>query len=99
MQNEESINQNTALSENIQIKIREELRKQSQRYQRMMRILETDAPIEVLCLDKKIEDLLRIHCFFRIYEILDVNLSEVEFLTDRDVRHIAARLNQFTSMF
>jgi len=95
----ENIDQQVVLSEEFKKKINEELKRQSERYQKMMRLMQADAPLEVLCLDKKTEEILRTHGFFRVYDILDVDLAKVEFLDARAIRHLASRLNEFISVF
>ena len=99
MQDDDFSMSNQSLTKEAKKKIAEELIKSTERYHKMMKILESDAPIEVLCLDKKTEDLLRMHEIFRVYDVLELDLAKVEFLDARSIGQVSSRLNEFVSMF
>ena len=76
-------------------KFREEMQKAWNNYQTIMQFLEMDAPIEVLCLDKKTESLFRNNGFLRVNDIVNLDLTKIEWLDDRSRRNLTSRLNEF----
>lgn len=80
------------------VKLKQELRKKFSEYQTTMKFMLADAPIEVLCLDPKIEKILTDQGFLRIYDLFNVDLVEIKGIGVVRVKQLAARLDQFFSM-
>lgn len=89
---------NQPSEEDVRRKIYEELLSHSKRYQNLIRVMASDVPLEVLCLKKKTEDLLRRHGFLRVYDLLDLDFAEIEFLDSIGIRDLQSRLEEFLSM-
>jgi len=79
-------------------RIREEIAKLILEYPSKINRMAADVPIGVLCLPKAIEKLLLDNGCLRVHDIVDLDLAEVEWLTDRHVRNLTSRLDQFFSM-
>lgn len=79
-----------------QVKI--ELIKSLKTYQKTMNVLACDAPISVLCLPKALENALLNAGFLRIYEILNLDLTEIKGIGKTRRNLLTARLNEFISM-
>jgi hypothetical protein len=80
-------------------KLRKELNERFESYQKTMKYMAADAPIETLCLPKKVEKALLAHGCLRIYDMLDMDFSEVKGLGVIGIRDLTSRLDQFFSMF
>lgn len=78
--------------------IQEELLKSASRYARTMRMLSADAPIEVLCLEKKTQKILLQKGYLRVYDLLDVDLAKVEGISPSDACDLTARVGEFLSI-
>lgn len=79
-------------------KLKEELRKKFSEYQTTMKFMLADAPIEILCLNPKIEKILTDEGFLRVYDLFNVDLIKVKGLGVVRVKELTARLDQFFSM-
>lgn len=79
-------------------KLKEELRKKFADYQITMKYMLADAPIEVLCLPSVIEQILLSQGFLRIYDLFDVDLTEIKGLGVVRVKFLTASLDKFFSM-
>ena len=72
-------------------KLNEEL----QRYRKVMSCLQGDLPIQVLCLPKIIENkLLKAGCF-RIFDMIDFDLTKVKGLGNSRRALLCSRLDEF----
>lgn len=79
-------------------KLREELSTKFEEYQKMMKFMAADAPLEVLCLPKTIENALFSHGCFRIYDLFNLDFTKVKGLGESRVRDLTSRLDEFLSM-
>ena len=79
--------------------LKQELKIRLKEYQHTMRYMAADAPIEVLCLPKAIEHVLIAHGCLRVYDLLDMDFTEVKGLGKARSRDLTSCLNQFFSMF
>ena len=79
-------------------RLKQELRKKFEDYQTTMKFMLADAPIEVLCLNSKLECILLNEGFLRIYDLFDVDLIKVKGLGVVRVKELTSRLDQFFSM-
>lgn len=92
-------NVNNNFEEKIHMeKLKQELIKSFTDYRSVIKMLVGDAPISVLCLNKKIEKSLSAAGFFRVYDIFDLDFTEIKGLTDVDITHLTSRLDEFVSM-
>ena len=92
-------NINTNFEKDIDMdKLKRELSKRFDEYQTTMKFMLGDAPIEVLCLNPKIETILINEGFLRIYDLFNVDLVKVKGLGVVRIRDLTARLDQFFSM-
>ncbi len=90
---------NNHIEQDMQLKkIKEEVLKKFVDYQKSMKYLAADAPIEILCLPKNIEKCLTDHGCFRVYEIFDLDLAKIENLSAPGLRNLTTSLNEFFSM-
>ncbi len=93
----ENINDN--FENNIDMsKLKEELRKNFSEYQNTMKFMLADAPIEILCLEPKVEKVLTDQGFLRIYDLFNIDLIKVKGLGIVRVKYLTTRLDQFFSM-
>ncbi len=79
-------------------KLKQDLKKSLDTYQKSMRYLVGDMPIAVLCLPKTIERILFNQGFLRIYDLFDVDLVKIKGLGVVRVRHLTSCLDKFFSM-
>lgn len=79
-----------------QVKV--ELLKSLKNYQKTMNVLACDAPISALCLPKALENALLNAGFLRIYEILNLDLTEIKGIGKTRRNLLASRLNEFVSI-
>lgn len=97
IENPESVKNNLEYNETMK-KIREELIKRFSDYRKTMDKMTTDAPIAILCLPKAIETCLFDHGCRRIYDLFDVDFTEVKGLGVRRIGDLTASLDKFFSM-
>ncbi len=79
-------------------KLKQELIKKFSEYQKTMKFMIADAPIEILCLPKSIEKILLDQGFFRIYDLFDVDLFKIKGLGEVRVSLLTSSLDKFFSM-
>jgi hypothetical protein len=92
-----NVNNNFETEERMR-KLKEELSKCFEDYQKTMKYMAADAPIEILCLPKVIETCLFNHGCLRVYDIFDLDFTEVKGLGEIRIRQLTTCLNQFLSM-
>jgi hypothetical protein len=69
-----------------------------QNYKRMMTCMVADVPIETLCLPKTVQTILLKNGFRRVFELIDLDLTEIKGIGVLRARDLASRLNQFIAM-
>ncbi len=79
-------------------KLKEELRKKLGEYQKTMKFMLADAPIEILCLHPATEKILLDQGFLRIYDLFDIDLIKIKGIGAARVRHLTSSLDKFFSM-
>ena len=79
-------------------KLKEELSKAFDRYQKTIAYMAADAPIEVLCLPPGIQKALLDGGCVRIYDLIDLDFTKIKGLSESRIRDLTSRLNQFLSM-
>jgi hypothetical protein len=79
-------------------KIRIEVLKKYEEYNKTMKYLACDAPIGVLCLPKVIETILIDNGYDRIYDLFDMDFTKIKGLGVVRCRDLAASLDEFLSM-
>lgn len=67
-------------------------------YKKIIFKMSYDLPIEILNIKCKTKKLLRNKKIARVYEILDLNLTEIEWLDDVTRRDLTSALNQLFPM-
>ena len=96
-ENFENVNEN--FYQDIGMKeLREQLLRKFGDYQKTMKYMTADAPIQILCLPKAIEGVLLSSGCLRVYDLLDLDLAKIEGLGVSRIRDLTARLDQFFSM-
>jgi hypothetical protein len=80
-------------------KLKEELSKSFEAYRTTMQFLSADAPIEVLCLPKTIEKILLDAGCLRVYDLFDMDFTEIKGLGPVRIRDLTSRFQKFISMF
>lgn len=79
-------------------KIREEVLKRYEEYNKIISFLASDAPIQSLCFPKSIENILLKNNFLRIYDLFDVDFTKIKGLGVQRCRYLTSRLDQFIAM-
>ena len=79
-------------------KLKQELRQKFHDYQTTMKFMLADAPIEILCLNPKIQAILLGEGLLRIYDLFNVDLIKVKGLGVVRIKELTTRLDQFFSM-
>jgi len=79
-------------------KLKEELAKKFEDYQKTLKFMAADVPIEVLCLPKPIEKILIDEGLLRIYDLFNLNFVEIKGLGVVRINQLTTRLDQFFSM-
>lgn len=79
-------------------KIAKELVKSFGRYQKVLSLMAIDGPIAILGLPKNIEKILENNDILRLYEILNVDLTKIEGLSNIERERLTACLNKFSAM-
>jgi len=79
-------------------KIRIEVLKKYEEYNKTMKYMAADAPIEILCLPKAIETILITNGYLRIYDLFDADFTKIKGLGVVRCRDLTACLDQFFSM-
>ncbi len=80
-------------------KVKKEVAKRLINYKKTIDIIAADAPLQVLCLTNDIEAILIANGFNRVYDILNVDFTEIKGLGAVRIRKLTARLNEFLSVF
>lgn len=93
----ENVKENIEIDEEIK-KIKRELFKKFEEYKKTINYMATDAPIEILCLPKKIEKILLDQGFLRVYDLFDVDFVKIKGLGKSRIRDLTSCLDQFFSM-
>lgn len=92
-------NINTNFESDIDMaKLKDELKRKFQDYQTTMKFMLADAPIEILCLNPKVEAILLNEGFLRVYDLFDIDLIKVKGLGVVRIKELTSRLDQFFSM-
>lgn len=79
-------------------RISKELVKSFGRYQKVISLMAIDGPVSLLCLPKNIQKILEKNGISRLYEILDMDLTEIKGITDIDRARLTSCLNKFSAM-
>ena len=74
------------------------LKKNFERYRKILRYMEADLPIQCLCLPKIIENKLIAAGCLRVYDVIDLDLTKIKGLGDSRRAIITSSLNQFVTM-
>ena len=92
-------NVNSNLEYEIEINaLKERLKKSFQEYEKTMKFMSADAPIQILCLPAPIEKVLLSNGCLRIYDVFNLDLTKIKGLGVARIRDLTARLDQFFSM-
>jgi len=87
------------MSEVTEVIVRRDLiKKEFERYEKVMKYLECDLPIQVLCLPKVIENCLLNAGCLRIFDMIDRDLSEIKGLGKSRRALLSSRLNELFPM-
>lgn len=78
--------------------LKKELKHSFENYQKTMKYMVADAPIDILCLPKAIEQILFDNGLLRVYDLFDVDFTKIKGLGEGRIRQLTARLDQFFSM-
>jgi len=80
-------------------RLRQELAKRFEEYQKTISFMATDAPIGALCLPKKIEKALLEAGISRLYDLIGRDFAEIEGIDEVGISQLATRFYKFLSMF
>lgn len=100
-ENVENVKENVETNFEIDIdlqKLKEELKKSFNDYNKTMKFMLADAPIQILCLPSTTEKILLDQGFLRIYDLFDINLVEIKGIGVARVKQLTASLDKFFSM-
>lgn len=93
----EIINTNL-INENDILELKKQLRERFDSYQKTMRYMMADIPIQALCLDKTTEKILLDNGLLRVYDFFDLDLVKIKGIGPIRARNLAASLDQFFSV-
>ena len=79
-------------------RLKKELAKRFQDYQKTMKYMVADAPIGVLCLPPAIENILLDQGFLRVYDLFDADLVKIKGMGVSRIKQLTASLDKFFSM-
>ncbi len=79
-------------------RINEKLLESLGNYRKVLALMYGDAPLGVLCLDKKTESVLNSNGCLRIYDLFNCNFAEIEGLSEARLRDLTTRVDEFLSM-
>ena len=74
---------------------RDLIKKEFERYEKVMKFLECDVPIQVLCLPKVIEKCLLNAGCLRVFDMIDRDLAKIKGLGKARRALLRTRLNEF----
>lgn len=74
------------------------LAKKFEEYEKTMKYLLADAPIQILNLDKLVEKILLDNGLLRVYDLFDVDFIKIKGFGAARLGHLTTRLNEFFSM-
>lgn len=74
------------------------IKKDFQRYRKVMSCIQADIPIQVLCLPKTIENILIRSGCLRVYDMIDLDFSEIKGIGPTRRILLSSRLDQFLSV-
>lgn len=97
MSNENILNENIHIDVDMQ-ELKRVLNKSFNEYRKAIKFMAADAPIEILCLPRKIESFLLDSGCLRVYDVFDLDLTKIKGLDSRTVRDFTTRIDQFFSM-
>lgn len=94
------LEQELNVSQDMQLqKIKEEVIKKFAEYEQSVKYMAADAPISILCLQKAVENKLIENNILRVYDLFNMDLAKIEWLSSSALRHLTTSLNQFLTMF
>ena len=79
-------------------KLKADLKEKFKNYEKTIKYMLADAPIQVLCLPTAIENILLDNGFLRVYDLFDANFVEIKGLGVARIRHLTACFDKFISM-
>lgn len=91
------LNKNTQNDLNIE-RFHREFSENISYYKKSLKFLHCDAPISVLCCSQKLESLLKKNNILRVYDLLDKNFTEIEWLDEFSRRNLTAAFDEFISV-
>ena len=97
MSDENILNENIHLDVDMQ-ELKKVLNKSFNEYRKAIKFMAADAPIEILCLPRKIESFLLDSGCLRVYDVFDLDFTKIKGLDNRTVRDFTTRIDQFFSM-
>jgi hypothetical protein len=97
IENPETVKINFEYEEKMR-KIREHVSQKFDEYRTTLNYMAADAPIGTLCLPRVIENALLAHGCLRIYDLFNLDFTEVKDLGVRRIGYLTACLDKFFSM-
>lgn len=97
IENIEEVN-NKIENEQQMKKIREEVLKKFENYRKTLNYMAADAPIGILCLPKKVENILLDNGLLRIYDLFDCDFTKIKGLGISRIGDLTSCLDKFFSM-
>ena len=91
---------NNNLDENAKMELlKKELAQRFKDYNKTLTYLAGDAPISILCLPKATEKILLNSGCLRVYDLFNLDFTEIKGLGRVRIRDLTTRLDQFVAMF
>jgi hypothetical protein len=97
IESNESVKKNFEYEEQMK-KVMEEVVQKFVKYRETINYMLGDAPIQILGLNKNIENLLLAHKLLRIYDLFDCDFTKVKGLGIRRIDDLTTSLDKFFSM-
>lgn len=85
------------MEDNIKQKY-EDLQKTIESYKNTLSYIGADIPIQCLCLPREIEDILLTNKFFRVYELMNIKLTDIKGIGRNRAAILGAKLSEFFSV-
>ncbi len=79
-------------------KINQQIEESLRAYQKTIKYMAADAPIEILCLPKTIQTILLNNNIIRVYDLFDADLTKIKGLGKTRVDRLTASLDEFLLM-
>lgn len=79
-------------------KIKDEVMAAYQQYNVKISHMAADAPLDILCIPQKTKKILELNGLNRVYDLIDLDFTKIEGLSDRSRAHLTSCRDKFVAM-